>query len=121
LSPVGSGAVIRDSGHNAPTSYLYRGATKVTVPLLCSRLLRGDSKLQITDSYIVNKWENAHAERSKYERNATTTAAAEQTGKCKPELCRHDVVEERIDGAVDVNCETAAKQEPAVLVATPRE
>jgi len=46
---------------------------------------------------------------------------AEQGGKSTPEFGRHGVVEERIDGAVGVDGETAAEQEPAALVAPPGE
>jgi len=48
-------------------------------------------------------------------------AAAEQAGKGESELGGHGVVEQRIDGAVGVDRETATEQEPEALVATPGE
>ena len=50
-----------------------------------------------------------------------TVLTAQQIGECIPELGRHGVIQQRVDGAVGVDGNTAAQQKPAVHVATPGE
>lgn len=48
---------------------------------------------------------------------AAAAAACELCAERAAELCRHGVVEDRIDGAVGVDGQSTEQQEPAVLVA----